>query len=240
MKKVPDLHLLISPCRSGSTPLLHAMDQHPDITCVAQVIKDGIRTTGKPNYDIFDETKRQKISSKPHIFNKETLGRKTAQECSYNIFPEYFSQDIKTIFLARDPIQTWNSWKRLNWGNFDLFILAYESFLESIEQSSGNQYQVITHSHLANNSTIMIQKLCEYWGIQFRPEMLQWKTRFDIKKFTGGRGHNTPHSSLRDTSYFQNTDRDINITVLEQMQITRKFKDAFSELNAQSKLFLNI
>ncbi len=166
--------LAISLCRAGSTALIHAISQNRDIDCHYQPIKAGNRVTGHPDHSVFELRSEER-----YIVAKETIGHATQLDCSYPIFPDPRSMiDARPFFLLREPVETFNAWKILGWTDLDLFTTAYRHLFDTlykVEKAVGKRPLISTYNHLTSEPEATLRELCEYWGIPFIPEMLEWQ-----------------------------------------------------------------
>ncbi len=166
---------MIGTCRSGSTALLHALSQHPDVECVYQPIKSGLRMSGQPNYAFFEQE-----SEGDHRFlaAKETIGHKDTTECTLQVFPNKETYKItRPCFIFRDPVSTYGSWRILGWGNMELFEISYwhtfNLFVDA-NQASGYASAIIYEDLIADPETIMRQ-LCEKWELPYNDLLVNWE-----------------------------------------------------------------
>ena len=170
----PNLRMLIAPARSGTTAFLHTIAQHQLVDTATGAMKTNLKSGGYLNYNIYDA-----ISVYPFLFYKATLGTATTAECTYNPFRSKEDVNrVKPLFLIRDPLQTFNSWKKMNWGSIDLFILAYQNALTLYKYASNaSPYtRCVTYEHLANNPERIFKKLLWDWDIPFDENIFIWRT----------------------------------------------------------------
>ena len=111
--------LLITPVRGGSGAFLRTFENHRNVHAVHQPIKSGLREKGIPDYSIYQpEHPIYHQYPEKFIVAKETIGP-IKQQCTFNPFPdERAIQESKTLFMFRDPFQTWNSWKKWSRNNY--------------------------------------------------------------------------------------------------------------------------
>jgi len=176
-----NLIFLISPCRSGSTALLYGFSQIPTVFPYYQPIKGAIRERKK--FVMPD------ISHGYHLF-KETIGHENMDVCSYNPF-EHIPSDIRinAIFLFRNPVNTWESWKKMGWNpNLGLFIHAYSNaynLLKKRLQTHPESTSCIIYDSLENTEIVsfIARTLCKKIGLPYTSNIIQWKHTPSIKKF---------------------------------------------------------
>lgn len=196
---LPTIRLFISPCRSGSTAFMQSMNQSSDVHCIYQPMKEGIREGGNPDYSIFDGSH---IAFEKHpgqiFFIKEVLGHAYSEECRFNLFPDADAiERSRPLFLLRDPIGTWSSWKKCKtagkqgWEgicDLNLFKLAYQhtydTFLEA--RSISDQVTCLTREYLLQDPQRVFQAICKRWDIPFTEAMIHWEKPFDVNSFSCG------------------------------------------------------
>lgn len=230
------LKIMISPCRSGSSALLHALSQSSELECVYQHIKMGIREHGIPDYSIYS-----KVSTDGRIIiNKEAIGHSTVQECSFNIFPnDEIVLATEPIFLFREPVATWNSWKIAQWGNIDLFCMAFrhvvDTFFHAMEV--GAKVGVVFYDEFAESSKeYMLRRICGHWECQYLDAMLHWDTKFG-KDSSVKYGRHTAeyiktgqHKTLTDSNTLSIADRTIALPDAEIDLLNDRFGEVFERL----------
>lgn len=177
LKSQMERRIIVGPCRSGTTALLHAFSQHPEVKAVYQPVKSALRTTGLPNYDFFEAEEAD-----PSLFSvaKETIGHKTREECTLAVFPnDEAIRATRPCFIVREPVATYASWLKLGWGNETLFADSYEHTAALFEKASSvsDQTCLLIQEELAANPEILMKTLCLQWGIPFRPELVNWPKR---------------------------------------------------------------
>lgn len=217
---LPTIRVLISPCRSGSTAFMRSMAQKPDVHCFFQPIKEGVREGKSPNYNIFDGT-HPAFAQHPEkiFFIKETFGHAFHGECCFEAFPNQEAVvRSRSIFLLRDPVETWSSWKKLKaagkkgWEgvcDLNLFKAAYQNTHDSFMENQGisDQITCLTREHLLENPYKVFQLICRQWDIPFTDNMIHWTKPFDVKDISCGEGHQETftrlqHKDMRESTSF--------------------------------------
>jgi hypothetical protein len=173
----PKLRMLISPVRSGSTAFLHTISQHPETETATFLMKNDFfyqNESRKTDYSIYTVPSQKKF-----IIYKATIGFKSHTECTYTPFRS--TNDIlqtRPLFMFRDPTQTFNSWKKMKWGNLDLFITAYQHVYKMYRHSVDQypQTRSITYEHLSNNPECF-DIIANYWGLSPQQDIYKWKSK---------------------------------------------------------------
>lgn len=233
--------LLIAPCRSGSTAFIQSMSQNPQVQAKYQIIKSGQRINGNPDYSIFDEKPK---ADKKIIVDKETIGHSTEQDCKLEVFPsDEAIVNSQPIFLLRDPVATWNSWIRAEWGTIDLFEIAYKKVIELYRRAKNicPEVRCITYEQMGKDIEHVLRQICDSWNIEFHPDMINWKTilgvnspiehRSDVKELIEA-GREGSNSKLRDVSNSRTFSCRENNLIIPQSQIDRIKRSCQEEYEA--------
>lgn len=178
---LPVLRMIVSPSRTGSTPLLRAFANHPDVFTLYQPIKSGQRATGVEDHRIyghhpvFDEHPDKAFVVK-EVTAYVLRGRPLI------VFPgDAEMRRVRPVFLVRDPVRTWRSWKKLM---FDVvpnlldrfveaFLLVHELDLRcrSLDPSAP---LALTLERLIEQPEPVLRRICRHWGLRYAPTMLHW------------------------------------------------------------------
>jgi hypothetical protein len=103
---------------------------------------------------------------------------------------------LKPIFLVRDPIRTWNSWKHRYTNNVAMssFFTSFETLITKIDShprtSNSSPPSVLVYENLVRSPEAQIQRICSYWGMSFDDHMLSFRKGFAcyIENENGVRG----------------------------------------------------
>lgn len=217
---LPTIRVLISPCRSGSTAFMRSMAQSPHTHCFFQPIKEGVREHRGPDYSIFDGSHKAFAEHPGKIFFiKETFGHAFQEECCFDAFPDLDAiERSQPIFLLRDPVGTWSSWKKLKaagkkgWEgvcDFNLFKMAYQHTYDSFLKAKAisDQATCLTRDHLLKNPHQAFQLICQRWDIPFTEAMINWNKPFKVEEISCGEGHQETftrlqHKDMRESTGF--------------------------------------
>ncbi|WP_204102178.1 MULTISPECIES: hypothetical protein [Spirulina sp. CCY15215] len=251
---LPTIRIFISPCRSGSTAFMQSLNQSPYIHCFYQPVKEGIREGLGPDYRFFDGSHPSFFSNPGKtFFAKEVLGHIYPEECCFQIFPDRDAIDrSRPLFLLREPIATWSSWKKCKaagkqgWVgvcDLEIFKLAYkytyDRFIESRKVSK--QVTCLTREHLLKAPEQIFQQICHCWEIPFIKEMISWTQPFDVNSFTCGKPleffNRIQHKDIRESMSFyrveNNKDRDQEklVTLVEQKEIKSSLQPLYEDFS---------
>jgi putative hydrolase of the HAD superfamily len=116
-------------------------------------------------------------AGKQFLINKEELGNDSQKgECGYNIFPSPASYDlVKPVFLVRDPIRTFDSWKHVDWKDIDSLVDCYHNLFRIMNFSDILQPHTILYERLIRNPLVEVKRICQWWEIPFSDEFLDFK-----------------------------------------------------------------
>ena len=189
MDILPNIRLLVSPCRSGSTMLLHALAQSDDVYGLYQPIKSDMRY--EPDMDclrIFygnhPQALSEHVAAKEAVLTKETIGYGIVEECTFPVFQNDEQILIsRPLFLFRPPADTWHSWQSFFLVSssdestcFDLFCQSfkhvYEMWNHAQKLSSGT---AMTMTDLRTDPEKSLKQICCLWGVTYKDEMLNWQ-----------------------------------------------------------------
>lgn len=178
---------------------MQSLNQSAEVHCFYQPMKEGIREGTGPDYSFFDGT-HPSFSKHPGkiFFAKEVLGHTRPEESTFQLFPDDDAvRRSRPLFLLRDPIGTWSSWKKCKtagkegWEgvcDIEMFKLAYEHTYQTFVSARqiSDQVTCLTREHLLQNPQRVFKLVCDRWEIPFESSMIQWKQSFDVNSFTCG------------------------------------------------------
>ncbi|OAA60177.1 Haloacid dehalogenase-like hydrolase [Cordyceps fumosorosea ARSEF 2679] len=80
---------------------------------------------------------------------------------------------VQPVFLIRDPIREFSSWKSAGWQDIDSLIHGYISLFQVLEQTSSHAVSCLLYEKLVENPQVEIQHICEEWQVPFSEAMLK-------------------------------------------------------------------
>lgn len=186
---LPKIRFIVACPRSGSTLLMRIFAEAPTCAVTSRLVLMGKHDTSKtfePDYTIMDNPWEHGIvqatlaSGKSFLINKEELGNDTRKgECDYNIFPNSSTYDlVKPVFLIRDPIRTFDSWKHVGWQDIKSLIDCYSNLFRMLSISNPSQACCLLYERLVNSPYTEIERICSWWGVPYSDEMLHFKQQF--------------------------------------------------------------
>lgn len=197
--KQPNIRLMIGLNRSASTPLLTALVQHSAIYGAYQPIEMTNGPDHEPNYQIYDGTHPAIQNAPPAtetVVFKETLGASDRKACDYAVFPgetDSFTQchaieKSRPLFVFREPITQWNSWKRMAASEnktvpLDHFLIAYKHLYKLWQVAKAQapaSVRVLTVETLYSRTQQAFQNICRFWELPYSDQMItsEWKFPF--------------------------------------------------------------
>ncbi len=174
---------LIGPCRSSTSIILGALANSQDVDeAHYQPIKGAMRD-GKVDSYRFYLGKPAKL-----LISKESIGHANRAESTLQVFDSEESiRKVDPVFIFREPISTYKSWKKMGWGNIDLFILSYMTIFDIyINAKKANaKVLLVLHEDFQENPRDILQRICRHWDISFNETMLNWEMLYsDHPKIT--------------------------------------------------------
>lgn len=112
------------------------------------------------------------------LVTKEDLGHDFYEgKCDLNIFPSKAAYEMtRPVFLVRDPVRIFDSWKKMGWGDFSSFLICYRSLFDMLKASPVPY--VVVYEQLVQDAKPTVAELTRYWGIQFHDICLKLKQPF--------------------------------------------------------------
>lgn len=204
------LRIVISATRSGSTALLHCFANNPHVDLAwHQPIKSGYRENGTFSYEVFKGEGTVPAGEKRVWVAKETIGGFFRAEASFSPFPSSEVRDdslmvgrwvvsrksiqrLKPLVLIRDPLQVWNSIKKLNkmsagvskyHSHFDYFVDSYSAVAEFLfaAKEIGLPVFAVTQEMLGAAPQKVLPRICDKFGIPYSDAMVQWTEQYGSK-----------------------------------------------------------
>lgn len=175
MDLAPNLRVIVSLCKGGSTALIHSLAHAPGVTCYLQTVKSGQRTRGAPDYGVYYAVHEGVVLS------KETIGHSTVADCTLRVFPSDAAiRATAPIFLFRDPVDTWAAWSRAGWGSLELFELAYRHALALWQRAQRltPAASAVRYESFGEDCAAAFRRLCGLLQIGFSEDMIHWRYRF--------------------------------------------------------------
>ncbi|KAJ8069128.1 hypothetical protein OCU04_002802 [Sclerotinia nivalis] len=190
----PQIRFLVACPRSGSTLPMRIFAESPVCAVTSRLILMGKSGDGdgfKPNYSILENPSQHGVyinameSGKRFLINKEELGNDSRKgECLYDIChtPSTYTM-VRPVFLIRDPIRVFDSWKNIGWINEQSLVHCYTNLFRMLNQAPAHAVSCLLYEHLIQDPQREIKRICARWGIPFSETMLDFKKPFGSSFF---------------------------------------------------------
>lgn len=177
--EIPNIVLIVAPCRSGTSTLLKAFSASADMSYY-QPLKSLMRT-GRPELVIPKKAKT--------IVIKETLGPWRMEESIMDPLALLLKagvpkEKIVLIPLLREPVEAYDSWLKYAAGtDTRLFIAAFDTTLKIHEEASKLGIRSIPLAYdLYKKPRTLMKSLLGKVGLKFKETNVRWKDKSYISK----------------------------------------------------------
>lgn len=214
--------LLIAPARSGTNATSNALAQNDAHEVRVHGIKNyyGIR----PKYNFYTD---EPLDGKTARISVESIGP-LGPAVSYRIFRT--PQDIldtKPVFMLRDPFETWKS-QKTNKGMKPFLVGQFLKGYQRVHRMACDALNLenadaacITSEELRDpiRNADVLKQLCKRWGIDYSPEMIDWRYTYDGNPNLSGKLKGKYNSNARRTKKlgdkYTSKGSGVNLTVSE-------------------------
>ncbi|KAI1290986.1 HAD-like domain-containing protein [Xylaria venustula] len=187
--KNPQTRFFVACPRSGSTLLMRIFAESPEcaVTSCWRITDDA--TGGTPsrseylrlrNMNIHETVRSASNSGKNTLICKdEPYNVKKKGECFYQLLsnePEYAA--TRLIFLIRDPIRVFDSWKKLGWADLQSFIDCFDDLFARLKQADTSFNSYLLYEQLTQQPRREIERICSIWDIPFSEGLLEFSLPF--------------------------------------------------------------
>jgi HAD superfamily hydrolase (TIGR01549 family) len=93
---------------------------------------------------------------------------------------------VKPVFLIRDPIPVFESWKNAGGTNIDSTIASFKSLFRMQDEAQEESCWLV-YEKLVRYKDDEIERICKHWGIAYSPDILELEIEFDSFIFNGKR-----------------------------------------------------
>lgn len=141
IEKPPDLivRLFVACPRSGSALLMRIFAENPECGATSRLmLMDHASLEGQDTHNraIFQTPAQHDVyqlalnAGKQFLISREELGHDIRKgECSYDLLPSATAFDLaRPVFLIRDPIRVFDSWKKIGWKDVQSYRLLCQPF----------------------------------------------------------------------------------------------------------------
>ena len=185
----PQIRFFVACPRSGSTLLMRIFAESPVCAVTSRLIlmgKSGERDVFSPDYSILENPSLHDVfisamkSGKRFLISKEELGNDSNKgECLYDVCPSLSAYAmVRPVFLIRDPIRVFDSWKNVGWTDERSLIDCYTNMFRMIGQAPAPAVSYLLYENLIQEPEREVRRICARWGVPFSETMLDFKKPF--------------------------------------------------------------
>lgn len=185
----PQLRVFVACPRSGSALLMRIFAESSECAVTSRLVFMGNAAAGghvssdqrmlQPlaNHDDFTRARR---SGKRFLICKEEPGNISQKdESHFEMFPSFWQYAmVRPVFLIRDPIRVFDSWKSVGWTDIQSMLDCYNKLFAMIDRSPCHIISCLLYERLIRDPKTETQRICTRWGIPFTESMLQFKLPF--------------------------------------------------------------
>lgn len=139
-----------------------------------------------PDYSIFEDPSHHSTVmsavelGRQFLVCKEEPGNERAEgECLYDVCPNPAAYAMaRPIFLFRDPIRVFDSWKSVGWTDLQSFIYGYVNMFDMLSRAPSTAVSCLVYERLIQNPKTEVERVCAWWGIPFSEDMLKFTHPF--------------------------------------------------------------
>ncbi|OAA41887.1 Haloacid dehalogenase-like hydrolase [Beauveria brongniartii RCEF 3172] len=186
----PEIRFLIACPRSGSTLLMRIFAQSSECAATSRLVltgnAQGSQDSFSPDLSILESPCRHVVFNKAKnvgkqfLICKEELGTNSQKgECLYDIFLTPSILELtRPIFLIRDPIRAFDSWKHVGWTDVQSLINCFTNIFRMHYQAPSHAISCVLYERLVQKPQNEVQRICARWGVTFSETMLDFKKPF--------------------------------------------------------------
>ncbi|MCJ1251739.1 hypothetical protein MMC30_008976 [Trapelia coarctata] len=109
------------------------------------------------------------------LVTKEELGHERHKgECNFQLIPDMAYSVVKPLFLFRDPIRVFDSWKNVGWQEIESLVMSYKTLHAHLSDKCIS----IIYEELIREPRYTLEAICAFWEIGFNNNMLHFKHHF--------------------------------------------------------------
>ncbi|KAH6618011.1 HAD-like domain-containing protein [Chaetomium sp. MPI-SDFR-AT-0129] len=174
--------------RSGSTLLMRIFAESPACAVTSRLILMGNADSNaafRPDYSILENPSRHHVfadavnSGKKFLISKEELGNDSRKgECLYDVCPRWAYPIVRPVFIVRDPIRVFDSWKSMGWTDAGSLVDCFTNIFRMLGQAPSHDISCLLYERLVREPEGEIRRVCDRWGVPFSKNMLHFKQPF--------------------------------------------------------------
>ncbi|KAH8662499.1 Haloacid dehalogenase-like hydrolase [Xylariales sp. PMI_506] len=85
----------------------------------------------------------------------------------------------RPVFLVRDPVRVFDSWKHIGWADMQSFIDCYTQIFQMLDQEdpscANSSSSCLLYERLTQEPQLEVQRLCARWGVPYSEAMLEFQ-----------------------------------------------------------------
>lgn len=85
---------------------------------------------------------------------------------------------VRSIFLIRDPIRVFDSWKDFGWTDAQSLIDCYTNMFRMLHRAPSHAISCLINERLIQDPQTEVKRICARWGVPFSETMLDFKQCF--------------------------------------------------------------
>lgn len=85
---------------------------------------------------------------------------------------------VRLIFLIRDPIRVFDSWKNFGCTDAKSLIDSYSNMFRMLHQAPSPAVSCLLYERLIQEPQVEVKRICARWGVPFVETMLSFKHSF--------------------------------------------------------------
>lgn len=185
----PQIRFIVACPRSGSTLLMRIFAESPVCAVTSRLIlmgKAGSRETFSPDYSILENPSHHSVFisamnlGKRFLICKEELGNNSQKgECLYDVCPDPAAYAmVRPVFLIRDPIRVFDSWKNVGWTDAQSLIDCYTNMFCMLDRAPSHAVSCLVYERLIQEPQTEVKRICARWGVPFSETMLNFQHSF--------------------------------------------------------------
>lgn len=179
------IHFIVAcPC-SGSTLLRRIFSESPACDTTSDLTSAELQATtqitnsdSSPTKDVSGGISASPVSSKKHLVFIPQLQNSTERLHTWDLLAKSFVHRSRPVYLIRDPVRVFDSWKDAGYTDIVPFIDCYADIIEQLNRTDGPD-QACLYERLIMRPDVEVQRICDLWGLPFSEDMLNLNQPLD-------------------------------------------------------------
>jgi hypothetical protein len=127
---------------------------------------------------------RMQLVSMPPIRRQHLVCAVNMRDDPLVMFPDGLGGDLnvydqsRPVFLVRDPVRVYDSWKGVRWADKASFVKFYKDMVSMIQRFGWSDASIVIYERLISRPGPELQRVCNRWSIPFSERMLQFERPF--------------------------------------------------------------